>query len=107
MAEDGKGKGGGFLKEEFAGIPGWIWLTGAAVVVLGYLYLRHQSNASQGSADQQQSSQQGRQPAAQVTLIPFQTMTRTWMHDHQKSPHPSKTKNTNAPGNPSGPVVGG
>lgn len=90
MAEQQR-KGGGFLKEEFAGIPGWIWLAGAAVVVLGYLYLRHQSG--KGSS-QQQPQGGGKAPAARVTLIPFQTMTRTWVHDHQGSPKPGMTRNT-------------
>lgn len=100
-------QGGGFLKEEIAGIPGWIWLVGAGVVVLGYLYLRHQSSSTQGSADQQSAGQ--KQPAASVTLIPF--MDKTTITDMHKHPAKGKTKNTttsnaNAPGNPSGPIVG-
>lgn len=89
-------QGGGFLKEEFMGIPGWIWLVGAAVVVGGYLYLRRQAGTGQG-AGQQQTGQQGR-PAAQVSLIPFQTITKTWHVQHHKSPHKSKTKNTDSGG---------
>lgn len=98
MAE--QGKGGGFLKEEFAGIPGWIWLAGAGVVVVGYLYLRRQSS----SQNQQQSSQQGKQPAAQVGLIPFTSTTTITEHLHK---HPKKGKTKNTQSNPSGPIMAG
>lgn len=85
-------QGGNFWNREFAGVPGWIWAAGGVVVVAGFLYLRHQAKSSQG-AGQQQATQQG-QPSAQLSLIPFQTITKTWHVQHHKSPHKSKTKNT-------------
>lgn len=75
-------RGGGKKNGEFLGQPGWIWLAGAGVVVLGYLYLRaHPSTPASGSGTG--TGQQGAGTPTGWTTETFKTWT-TQHHGHPK-----------------------
>ena len=71
------------MDKEFAGQPLWLWLAGAGVVVLGYLYFK--SHSSQPS---QQAQTGGTGKSTSTSSF------KEWIVQHQAPSTTHKTKKT-------------
>lgn len=75
-----KGKG-----KEIAGIPWWIWATGAGTAIVGYLYFRHvQNSAASNSASATPAAASGTPVSSPTGLSWSQFL--LYIHDNQSSP---------------------
>jgi hypothetical protein len=77
------------VKRELAGIPLWIWGVGAAVVVGGYLWIRHSSG---GKSGQGQTT-----PGVPVVVGGGSSSFMEWIKQHQGSPTPAPKPPTTGP----------
>jgi hypothetical protein len=82
------------VKKEFLGQPVWLWAAGAAVIVGGYLYLRHKQSTAASTQSSTGAGTGGRQGTAtgggSYSL-------QEWIVQHQASP-PKPKRRPRVPG---------
>ena len=67
------------MKKEIAGQPVWLWATGAAVVIAGYLYFSHRAKTASSSG---QGQGQGTGAGKSTSSSSF----KEWLVQHQGGP---------------------